>query len=463
MRALVRVGGCLVAAASSVAADTCSNIVANLGCNLGPSSSSACSSYLALCFTGGADNPECCSPAFVSYNYVSAGVTLEATDLVALEKCSLNYQCLGSSSLCQAGDLVPYDNTFASCSNKQALPQLLTGPSCASGMLCDFTIALCNMSTWPQYCSPDVDCTVDLLQYQFCDSQLHYEPRVCPEGKFCTRKSSWEASSTSSECPEGSYCPVGTETPVGCEGMVRCSAASSNPVQYGCFVYMLLVDALLFAYLHRRGAWQLAMQASVMANKGKARFGALHRRDGSSDAGVALLGDGGGGGGDGARLRSSSESTSTYHLVRGFTRARGRIFSLDFEFDRLGLILPSGNAILQSVSARVQPGCVTAIMVRSREDYCRRARLLGALLFHLLAPAAAAAAASLPVWQGPSGAGKTTLLNTLMGKVDPSFKQTGELRINGKLRNIKDFRSVIGFVPQVTPRATVEVDRSVRL
>jgi hypothetical protein len=57
----------------------------------------------------------------------------------------------------------------------------------------------------------------------------------------------------------------------------------------------------------------------------------------------------------GAVLDNSASYTvqsSTFHLVRGFTRARGRIFSLDFTFDNLGLILPNGNAILQSVSAR---------------------------------------------------------------------------------------------------------------
>ena len=71
---------------------------------------------------------------------------------------------------------------------------------------------------------------------------------------------------------------------------------------------------------------------------------------------------------------------------------------------------------------------------------------------------------------GPSGAGKTTLLNTLMGKVDPSFKQTGELRINDKLCNIKDFRAVIGFVPQedimmreLTVRDNIEYSARTRL
>jgi ABC-type multidrug transport system fused ATPase/permease subunit len=194
---------------------------------------------------------------------------------------------------------------------------------------------------------------------------------------------------------------------------------------------------------------QVEAQSSVISKKGHAKFSgpAANRQNRQpSDGGVALISDRTDL--DAMEASTSSDSLdpglssskhaiatdgSTYHLVRGFTKARGRIFSLDFKFDRLGLILPNGNAILQSVSARVKPGAVTAIM-------------------------------------GPSGAGKTTLLNTLMGKVDPSFKQTGELRINGKIKNMKEFRSVIGFVPQedimvreLTVRDNIEFSGRVRL
>jgi len=170
---------------------------------------------------------------------------------------------------------------------------------------------------------------------------------------------------------------------------------------------MFIVDAILLGFMRHRQASQQAAQQSVISRKTKAKFKASPPSDNLaaplmepkiSAAEDMLLGDGGGHAEKAATAGSSSahaftSDSSTQFLVRGFTRARGRIFSLDFTFDKLGLILPNGNPILQSVSARVAPGCVTAIM-------------------------------------GPSGAGKTTLLNTLMGKQPAVFKQTGELRIN---------------------------------
>ena len=289
------------------------------------------------------------------------------------------------------------------------------------------------MNTWPQYCSPDVPCAIELLQYHYCSSQMTYEPQVCQPGYFCTRKTHWNASSTKNDCPEGKYCKLGTETPTDCGAFVRCKAKSANPVQYGMFLFVVVTDAALVLFMRKRAANQQRDQAAVVSKKGHRTFRApaasLQDLDGAAQLSGPLLGAEAGGGHE----NHLGDQSSTFHLVRGFTRARGRIFSLDFVFDNLGLILPSGNAILQSVSARVKPGCVTAIM-------------------------------------GPSGAGKTTLLNTLMGKVDPSFKQTGELRINGKIRNIKDFRSVIGFVPQddimireLTVRDNIEFAARVRL
>jgi ABC-type multidrug transport system fused ATPase/permease subunit len=169
---------------------------------------------------------------------------------------------------------------------------------------------------------------------------------------------------------------------------------------------MFIFDAILLCFMRRRQASQLAAQQAVISRKTKAKFKASPSSDnlaaplmdseeastGRGGAGSQVEDGGKEGGGTGTGHMFSSDS-STQYLVRGFTRARGRIFSLDFTFDKLGLILPNGNPILQSVSARVAPGCVTAIM-------------------------------------GPSGAGKTTLLNTLMGKQPAVFKQTGELRIN---------------------------------
>jgi ABC-type multidrug transport system ATPase subunit len=242
---------------------------------------------------------------------------------------------------------------------------------------------------------------------------------------------------------------MGTEKPIDCGSLSHCGNKSEHPVQFSCMVVMILFDILLYIYLEQRQNKVIAAQKIVSGHQGKAKFQVLPPGlETNSDNPIQaplLVTEGGPVGSifsDAAAITASpnvdeqtgiTSNSSTYQLVRGFTRARGRIFSLDFEFERLGLVLPNGNAILQSVSARVKPGCVTAIM-------------------------------------GPSGAGKTTLLNTLMGKQSPTFKQTGTLKINGKIRNIKDFRSVVGFVPQedimireLSVRDNIEYSARIRL
>jgi len=93
-----------------------------------------------------------------------------------------------------------------------------------------------------------------------------------------------------------------------------------------------------------------------MSSKGKAKFKPVTSNDPTTLSTGLLLADQEHGSespsSDNVPAEPEDNSSSTFHLVRGFTRARGRIFSLDFTFDNLGLILPNGVAILQSVSAR---------------------------------------------------------------------------------------------------------------
>ena len=46
---------------------------------------------------------------------------------------------------------------------------------------------------------------------------------------------------------------------------------------------------------------------------------------------------------------------------------------------------------------------------------------------------------------GPSGAGKSTFLSLLSGKTEPTG---GTLAVNGEHASLKDYRKVVGFVPQ---------------
>lgn len=88
-----------------------------------------------------------------------------------------------------------------------------------------------------------------------------------------------------------------------------------------------------------------------------------------------------------------------------------RSFTIDFEFENLGLNLKSsGRSVLAGVTGKISSSRVTAVM-------------------------------------GPSGAGKSTFVTTLAGK---SYygDTTGVIKINGIARPLTDFKRVVGFVPQ---------------
>lgn len=96
-------------------------------------------------------------------------------------------------------------------------------------------------------------------------------------------------------------------------------------------------------------------------------------------------------------------------LIDGFSHSQcGNNLSLNFEFKDLSLTLPSGKIILNSVTGRVIPGRITAVL-------------------------------------GPSGAGKSTFLSVLMGK---SRRTGGHLWINGREIEMRKYKKLIGYVPQ---------------
>ncbi|ONK57023.1 uncharacterized protein A4U43_C10F15760 [Asparagus officinalis] len=84
---------------------------------------------------------------------------------------------------------------------------------------------------------------------------------------------------------------------------------------------------------------------------------------------------------------------------------------MEVAFKDLTLIIKgSGKKILRSVTGKLMPGRVAALM-------------------------------------GPSGAGKTTYLSAVSGKVT-GCKSSGSVLINGKKEPIQAYRKIIGFVPQ---------------
>eukprot|EP00927_Polykrikos_kofoidii_P024257 TRINITY_DN22096_c2_g1_i1.p1 TRINITY_DN22096_c2_g1~~TRINITY_DN22096_c2_g1_i1.p1 ORF type:complete len:991 (+),score=171.65 TRINITY_DN22096_c2_g1_i1:444-2975(+) len=83
---------------------------------------------------------------------------------------------------------------------------------------------------------------------------------------------------------------------------------------------------------------------------------------------------------------------------------------ISLEFNDLGLVLHNGSTVLDSVTGAFEAGQMVAIM-------------------------------------GPSGAGKTTFMNVLCGKATYGTR-TGTVLINGEAKDIRDFKRVMGFVPQ---------------
>ena len=84
---------------------------------------------------------------------------------------------------------------------------------------------------------------------------------------------------------------------------------------------------------------------------------------------------------------------------------------IEISFNDLTLTLKAYNKhILRSVTGKIKPGRITAVM-------------------------------------GPSGAGKTTFLSAIAGKAF-GCKVTGSIFINGKNESIHSYKKIIGFVPQ---------------
>jgi len=106
--------------------------------------------------------------------------------------------------------------------------------------------------------------------------------------------------------------------------------------------------------------------------------------------------------------RTMSSGRESFEL----TMLEKKTFTIDFEFDSLSLTLKSDETkqVLSGVTGSIKSGRVTAIM-------------------------------------GPSGAGKTTFLSTLSGKAYYGITE-GNVKINGSIAQISDYKQVVGFVPQ---------------
>ena len=124
---------------SSTSSDKCTELIDSYECSLG-TTTTLCNAFIQKCLNSTSfSDSQCCAPAFVSFNYVAAGLTVESSDLIDLEQCTLNAACLSDDAYCSGSMLVQYivSTSKQPCTNQQASPQLLSGPSCAKGFLCE--------------------------------------------------------------------------------------------------------------------------------------------------------------------------------------------------------------------------------------------------------------------------------------------------------------------------------------
>jgi len=218
-------------------------------------------------------------------------------------------------------------------------------------------------------------------------------PKLCEEGHYCPDPTEQLV------CPVGSYCMRGSIEPKECSGLERCKSEGMDLPHGELYLVTVIIITLV------------AFGCVLVTYRYLNTLYPFHKNAGKEE--VANLVD----------TTITSASTS-FRLVKHSVAAEGQerkflrqasnittpkpLYTIDVKFNNLQRTLPNGICIMQDVTGELKGGQFTAIM-------------------------------------GPSGAGKSTFLSLLSGKIEPTG---GTLSVNGKLSSLKDFRELVGFVPQ---------------
>eukprot|EP01083_Nonionella_stella_P031882 87225_1 len=336
------------------------------------------------------------------------------------------------------------------------LPQPnLSSPHCYERMY-PYTRACCP----GHYCPPSLYCMIpcdnngsycpssDTLSYPSCDMTyvaggdptgfaLQYPAlmgcggayladTVCPNGSYCTN------SSIKQQCPSGYYCRAGSSVPSECSLFMACPAGTSlteeSTLALVCFA-ILFICLVFVIRVYKYQEWSMGLFFwtykkyygvdwheirlqhktnvktlftdddiyTISSSDDTKRYKAPHVSDEPRPEYIEL---------------SKAESFHVEDEKQSANIAEKLNFFMDIEFTDLSLHLKSNNqTILDHCSGYIHSGTVNAIM-------------------------------------GPSGAGKTSFLYTLCGKASAYGNVTGDIRINGEPKAIRDFKDVVAFVPQ---------------
>lgn len=357
-----------------------------------------------------------------------------------------------------------YNQTY--CYRPGSLPVALAmNDTCLPGFYCQNS----NDRQPPQFCPPYESCQVKRAGKRTCNPQGILEPRVCRDGHYCPPAAGGKQETL---CPAGTFCASGSIQPTRCSYLAVCPEGARRQVEIVPLVLVLIMDALLGILV------ALGSVISRWRKKKPKRYTTLEGHSSKDD--MELMRDPGMVGRlrgiSNASLGTQKRSVSDFDLditptqspalkpvlpthtrrssgradhmsaysipgddasevgeleeefadspdfqrfIRSMSRTiHTRNVGLSFDFENLDFTTSKGKKILRNVTGTMPRGSMWGIM-------------------------------------GGSGAGKSTFMNVLMGKAATS---AGTLKINGWAKSMKEYKKLIGYVPQddiVLPELTV--------
>jgi ABC-type multidrug transport system ATPase subunit len=309
---------------------------------------------------------------------------------------------------------------------------------CPGNFVCNATSVIvpelcqCSMSNC-SYCPAGTSVEVPCPVGHYCrPSNMSFEcqpPMFCPEGtaaaELCPAGFYCPTPSEKILCPSGYFCTIGSISPSRCSVFAVCNEGSKDHAAN--FIVLVVGGIVLIAVvvawkvsgriIQKRRDRTLAEAQDRVAEK-RRKIASLSQASQTDDEAS-----------DSEDILHPSEDADTALLLQVSGPSN---YVIDISFDHLGLVLPSGKAVLNGVTGEIRNSRVTAVM-------------------------------------GPSGAGKTTFMTTLAGKAHYG-KTVGDIFINGQKGKISKIKSLTGFVPQedtmlreLTVRELLEFNASLRL
>lgn len=221
-------------------------------------------------------------------------------------------------------------------------------------------------------------------------------PKLCEKGNYCPD------SSTQLPCPKGSYCLTGSTEPTDCHALDRCDEEGQE-LPRGDW-YLIVVLCVTFV------CFETVVLVYLYLNE-RFPFRRRSNKEGDDEEEEDAMAEGDQEAPSVRRSRGSRNKKKTWEAraMRASVLTTPKpSFTIDVKFQDLQLTLKNGIQIMAGVTGELRGGQFTAIM-------------------------------------GPSGAGKSTFLSLLAGKTEPTG---GTVTVNGEVASLKDYRRLVGFVPQ---------------